>query len=352
LKSKKIRGYTTLKDVAKKANTSVATVSYILNGSKDRYVSDELRERVLKAAKELNYMKSSMASSLKGKKRGVIGVIIPQFENVFFIRIVQAIEEVAQDLNYIIATCSSGDNPEKEKQIIERLIQQRVDGFIISPTIKGKENIEIIREIGIPYVIIDRSIDNKKDHDFIESDNKGGGFIATEHLLDYGHRNIGFIGWDVEIENLKERLEGYMEAMKKRNLKVKDNWIEVGDLSRNEGYRMTEKLLQDQSISAILFGNHVLAEGGIMALRDKGKKIPQDISVVLIGSPKWTQIGVIKFTCVKQSEAEMGKMAADRLFSIINSTTNELKHIQKKVKNKILIGESVKKIEKKIKEEF
>ena len=153
------------------ADTSTATVSYILNDSTERYVSAELKERVLQAAKELNYMKSAVASSLKGKDRGIISVLVPQFDNPFFTRIVMAIEEAAHQHGYFISISSTVDDMERERKIIKKMIEQRVDGLIISPTIQGTENTDHLRNLGIPYVILERPLIGVDQYDFVGSDN-------------------------------------------------------------------------------------------------------------------------------------------------------------------------------------
>lgn len=129
--------YATLKDVAERAGTTAATVSYILNGSTKRYVSEDMRRRVEAAAKELNYVKSSAASSLKGKKRKIIAVLVPQFANQMFTELVLGVERVADRYGYILSICNTFDDPQRELEIIRRMQAQRVDGYIITPSRDG-----------------------------------------------------------------------------------------------------------------------------------------------------------------------------------------------------------------------
>ena len=229
--------YTTLKDVAKLADTSIATVSYILNDSTKRYVSAELKERVLQAAKELNYMKSAVASSLKGKDRGILSVLVPQFDNPFFTRIVMAIEETAHRYGYFISITSTVDDMERERKVIRKMIEQRVDGLIISPTIQGTENTDHLRNLGIPYVILERPLVGVNQYDFVGSDNFNSGYLAAKHLIENGHSRIGFVGWDTFI-NVQERKHGYLDAMEKNGLKVEPQWIQQGELGADSGYRL------------------------------------------------------------------------------------------------------------------
>ena len=151
--------FVTLKDVAEKAGTTVGTVSYVLNNKKGRYISDDLRQRVLVAASELNYIKCNGASSLKGMDRKLIGILIPQFENQFFTRICLAAEEVFVQHGYDLIICDTFDEPGREKAIIHRLLSQRVDGIIITPTVDGAENTKIARDVGMNMVVVDRPLE-------------------------------------------------------------------------------------------------------------------------------------------------------------------------------------------------
>jgi DNA-binding LacI/PurR family transcriptional regulator len=334
--------YATLNDVAKLADTSIATVSYILNDSNKRYVSVELKERVLQAAKELNYMKSAIASSLKGKGRGIIAVVVPQFDNPFFTRIIIAIEEVAHRYGFFISISTTVDDIEKEREIIKKMIEQRVDGIIISPTIHGTENTDHLRSLGMPYVILERPLVGVDEYDFVGSDNWDGGYTAAKHLIDQGHTHIGFIGWDTFI-NVQERRLGYVAAMEKHGLRVEPDWIQLGELSSEWGYKLMQHFL-DTNVTAIVFGHHILAEGGIQLLRERGVRIPEDMSTVVIGAPNWTQLTVPKITCIRQPEQRIGEIAVEVLLAnVLNTDENRPPH-QEKILCELLLGESVKKL--------
>lgn len=344
-KSKKRTKYTTLKDVAERANTSITTVSYILNNSKNRYVSDELRKRVLDAAEELNYTKSAVASSLKvGQGRGIIAVLVPQFGNSFFTRISIAIEEVAREAGYVITICNTYDDPQEEKEIIMKLIEQRVDGFIISPTVEGRVNTEILRTLEIPYVIMDRALQGIEDYDFIGSDNVNAGYLAAKQLIDHGHTNVGFVGWKTEVSYIEGRKEGYLKAMDEAGLPVNPSWIQTGGLDIDIGYELTQKLLDQSSITSVILAQHVLAEGGVQHIRERGMEIPKDISLIIIGTPRWTRLNDPVFTCVKQPEQQIGEKSATRLIEKIKNMNHPEGFIHEKLSNSILSGHSIKTI--------
>jgi DNA-binding LacI/PurR family transcriptional regulator len=338
----KLKKYATLNDVARLAGTSIATVSYILNDSSKRYVSQELKERVLMAAKELNYMKSAVASSLKGKSRSILALLVPQFDNPYFTRIIMAIEEVAHRHGYFISISSTVDDMEREREIIKKMIEQRVDGLVIIPTIQGTENTDHLRSLGIPYVILERPLIGVDEYDFVGTDNWLAGQMATKHLIDHGHSRIGFVGWNTFI-NVQERERGYVAALESGGLSVDPGFIKLGDLSASSGYRSMEQLFESD-VTAVVFGHHTIAEGGIQYLREKGVGIPDDISTVIIGTPSWTQLNVPIFTCISQSERLIGQMAADILLRNIVSQNEHEEWQNVKIACELLEGNSVKTI--------
>lgn len=338
----KNRKYITIKDVAKHAGTSIATVSYVLNDSKDRYISSELRERVLQAAEELNYIKSGLASSLKGKERGIIAVLTPQFENHFFMSIFIAIEKITNQYGYVLSTCNTFDSITHEQEVLERMTKLRVDGYLIIPTVQGAENTKQIRSHGLPFVAIERPLDGVEGYDFVTSDNFDAAYTITNHLIGMGHREIGFIFWDTEISNLYERYLGYEQALKDHQIPYCANYVKKGKITHLDGAVLTDELLKERNVTAIVYGHYILAEGGIQYARNQGVRIPEDISMVLIGAPYWTRMNDTPFTCIVQPGTQMGEEAAELLLKKIDNDHPPRDFIHKKIKCSIYYGKSVK----------
>lgn len=311
--------YTTLKDVAELAGTTVGTVSYVLNGKKDRYISEETKTKVLEAAKKLNYIKCNGASSLKGKDQKLVGILIPQFENQFFTRIVMAAEEVFVSEGYDMIICDTYDKPEREKEIIRRLLAQRVDGLIVTPTKKGEENTRLIRQIGMKMVIVDRPLENLEDEYFwVTTNNYGCGQKGIEFLMSKGHKKIGYIGWNSGIPDLDARCKAVLENSKGKA----DIFVVEGEFSAESGFALTEKMLEEHpEITAIFYGFNIQAKGGVDCLVKKGLRIPNDISVLLIGSPEWAYTGMNDFARVDMNDSELGKTAAQILLDQIKGKT-------------------------------
>ena len=233
--------FVTLKDVAERAGTTVGTVSYVLNNKKGRYISDELRQRVLLAASELNYIKCNGASSLKGMDRKLIGILIPQFENQFFTRICLAAEEVFVQHGYDLIICDTFDEPEREKAIIHRLLSQRVDGIIITPTVDGAENTKIARDVGMNMVVVDRPLEGLEGYHWVTTNNYGCGFEGGRYLRDCGHRKIIYIGWKSGIADLDSRETGLRDA----SAPDAEIYSYYAEFSPESGFAETEKALDD-----------------------------------------------------------------------------------------------------------
>jgi LacI family transcriptional regulator len=287
----------------------------VLN-NKDHAVGAALRERIIAAATELGYVRNAVASGLKGKKRGLIAVLVPQFGNNFFTRICVDVESVAREAGYVVVICNSDESLEQERAILERLIAQRIDGCILCPALSMTENAELLRRHRMPMVVLERPLGTElPSHDFVGHDNRQAGYLATRALLDAGHRNIAFVGWDSPIPNIRHRANGYLDALQEAGITPRPNWLLQGQLSLNEGRRMAAGLPFGE-ITALVLANHLdLAKGVLMELQARSVRWPDDLSVVLVGTPDWCDLVSPSLTCIERPEAEMGRRAATLLLS-------------------------------------
>ena len=313
-----MKRYATLKDVAKLAGTTAATVSYVLNEKEGRYISDETRRKVLEAAKQLEYVKSIGASSLKGKSRKLIAILIPQFENQFFTRIVVASEEVFVKHGYDLIISNSFDKPERENAILNRMIQQRVDGVILTPTRMGSENTKLLRKLGIKMVVVDRPLPGVNDFFWVATNNYGCGFVGAHYLFSKGHKKVAYIGWDSGIEDLEARKKAFFDAAESYGISQDNLLVAEGGFSAEEGCRLTAEVLEKHpDITAVFYGFNIQALGGVKCLSQRGISIPEDLSVMIIGSPEWIMAGKNDFTHVDMNDIELGRKAANLLLSQI-----------------------------------
>jgi len=309
--------YITLKDVAVLAGTTASTVSYVLSNKSGRYISEETKKKVLDAAKELDYIKCNGASSLKGKERKLVGILIPQFENQFFTRIAVAAQSIFIEQGYDLLISNTLDNPKREKAILYRFMQQRVDGIIITPTIMGTENTETLRRVGVNMVVVDRPLEGLDSYFWVTTNNYGCGKVGAEHLLSMGHTRIGYIGWNSGIRDLDARCRAVLEVYRAAGLE-ENVVVAEGAFSAEEGYRMTAELLDEHpDVTALFYGFNMQAIGGIRCLMDRKLHIPDDISVILIGTPEWAFSGQNNFTRIDMGDMELGRKAAQLLLDLI-----------------------------------
>lgn len=317
MKSKK---YSTLKDIARLAGTSVTSASYILSGNPKRYVSAELREKVMKAADELNYVKSALATGLKGQNGKMIAILVPQFENLFFTRLTTGVEEVAYKHRYILNICNSFDNKKRERDIIENLIMHRIDGILISPTESSDDNIRYIKDFGIPFVMVDRFSHEMEGNDAVLTDNFNAGYMAGKKLLNAGHRRIAFLEWKSMIPSLQERFHGCMKAFEERNIpKENIRLFSYHEMYSAKGSMIAEQIMNSGGITAMIFDNHIIAENFFRYLTKSHSPYFDKMSIMVIGTPDWTNFCNLPITCIDLREHEIGRSAARRLIEKIES---------------------------------
>ena len=316
--------YSTIKDVARLAGTTAATVSYVLNAREGRYISKETRQKVEEAANELDYIKCNRASSLKGKNSKLIAILVPQFENQFFTRIIVSAQEVFVKHNYDMVICNTWDNPEQERDIIHRMLQQRVDGILLAPTSKGAENTETLRRLGIKMVAVDRPLEGTDNICSIATGNYESGYKGASFLFEKGHKEITFIGWKSQIADLDKRRLAVLESAKDKGIPLKNVLIKEGDFSQEEGYRLTAEVLDNNpGVTAFFYGFNVQALGGVKCLLDRGIKIPDEKSVLLIGNPEWAVSGGNNYSHISMSENDLGKGAAELLMNMLKNPEND-----------------------------
>lgn len=321
---KSIKKRPTIRDIAQLAQTSVATVSWVLNGDSRKFVSDQLKERVLQAAKVLNYHPNLLAQRLKGKFQKLLAIIIPQFENVFFNRIVIGAEKYASAKDYKLLICTTDGDSNKETAIINQLIANWVDGFLFTPTVDGSNSVDAIIQAGAPLVLIDRI--TKKNIDYVAIDNFKTASLAARFLFDNGHRHIAYIGWDTGFDSILDRSKGFLKSLNECGVAAKDIIFKKCPRSVEAGYLITNEILDNHKPSAIFIDQSNIAEGVVQALRERKLNIPNDISILLYGDPDWAKLNMPEFTAVNLPDIQLGAEAARVL---IDKLEGQEKAVQK-----------------------
>lgn len=330
----------TIKDVAKLAGVSTATVSYVINGS--RFVSQPLVMRVNEAVKQLNYRPSGVAKSLKLKKTFTIGVVVSDIRNPFFAAVVTGIRDYCYKYRnrYGLILGDSYENPKRATDNINLLMEKQVDGFVIAPIGTDPEEIDSVRASNVPFVLINRIFPSADDPSVIV-DNEEGSYRITKHLLELGHRSVGMICGPKAFYTTQRRLKGYVRAFKELRIPVKKNLISYSKLDINECYKKTcDLLMQHDRPTAIFATNNVLLTGTLWALRERKMRIPQEMSLVAFSfdDTPWPLILDPPLTIMSQPTFRIGWEAAKMLFALMNERPCRSKIV---LSPKLIIGNSV-----------
>lgn len=328
----------TMKDVAKLADVSVTTVSHVINGT--RYVSPELKERVNRAIEELDYHPDPLAQGLSKGESRTIALVVSDIVNPFFPQVARGVEDCVREHEFSLILNNTDENANQERQNISLLESKRVDGFVISPTGGGKENIQPLIEKNLPVVCIDRELP-ELNVDQVFSDNREGGYKATQHLIDRGHENIGIILESTEIASFKNRLEGYKDALKDNGIRLEEEYIKKSGLEVEGAYASTQTLLTDHpEVTAIFSTNDLMTEGVLRYFKEHEVKCPQDIALVGFDDPEWAASFNPSITSIAQQPYEMGYQAAQLLFEGIEGAGEARKARKIELETELRVRES------------
>jgi len=315
----------TIKDVAKHVGVSTATVSHVIN--KTRFVSDEIKERVLQAIRDLNYQPNAIARSLVKRKTHTIGIIISDILNPFYTAIVRGIEDVTYKSGYSVMLCNTDENVEKEILYIQVLMEKRIDGLVLSTAFQDGVHPLLSQLKGIPLVSIVRKMKGFNP-DAVFGDNVGGAYQAIEHFIHLGHRRIGIISGPLGLSSGAERLEGYKKALESHRIPIQEDWIKTGDFKKESGYFLTKKLLEEKvPPTALLVVNNQMTIGALNALKELGIRVPEDLSLISFDDMEWCSFINPPLTTVEQSPYLMGKTAGEMLLQKINHKRSQPKKV-------------------------
>lgn len=315
----------TMKDVAREANVSNATVSRVLQG--EPHVREEVRVRVLATVKRMGYKPSRVARSLRTNKSSVIGMVITDVQNPFFTTLARAVEDVCYENNYAVFLCNVDENIEKERFYIDTMLAEKVAGVVISPTQETNNPSWILVKAGIPVVSVDRRMLDLTV-DTVTVDNISGAYKATTHLIDHGCRDIAIITGPKNSTTGRERLEGYIKALQDHQMNVIPEYIKIGSFKSEYGYKsMMELLKLSHPPTAVFTANYPIAQGAFNAIRQNGLKIPDDIKLIAYDQIELDTIYDTSITYMAQPSYDLGKIASKLLFARINAPESPIQKI-------------------------
>lgn len=304
-----------IRDVAQHANVSTATVSHVINGT--RYVSPELTERVRTVMSELKYRPDAVARSLRRRETLTIGLLVPSVEIPFFASVAYSVERAAADNGYNIILCNSEWEPAEERNHLQELIDRRVDGLICISAGMDAAQIAPVIEADTPVVTFERPMLDT-GLDAVGLDNLKGGYIATKHLLELGHRRIAAIT-GLTISTLSsDRLQGYQSALTEAGLSMNSSLIFYGDYQPQTGRQAMEHFLTlPERPTAVFAFNDMMAMGVLQTLNEHALQVPEDMAVVGYDGIRSSQFMSPALTTVRQPTEEMGQIAVELLINRI-----------------------------------
>jgi LacI family transcriptional regulator len=312
----------TRKDVAERAGVSVAVVSYVVNAG-SRPVAPATRVKVEKAIEELGYYPNEIARGLVLQQSLTIGLITPDYTNPVYGEEAEAIQEVCRPNGYLMLFVYSGNSVDRERELVKMFRAKMVDGVIIQPVSSDPiETIKPLKQAGIPVVLLQYDCDEVP---CVVLADVHGGQLATQHLLDLGHRRIGFIkGRLPSAARAEERLIGYRQALQNAGIAYDPALIITSDVTQDAGFQAMQQLLALlQPPTAVFCHNDALAVGAMHAVYAAGLSIPGDISVVGYDDTASSAHLVPPLTTVRFSRKEMGRQAAAILFRKIEQNGND-----------------------------
>jgi LacI family transcriptional regulator len=295
------------------------TVSRVVTGGGS--VGAETRKRVQQAIDDLNYNPNRIARSLISNRTGTIGIILPDIANPFFAPVLRGAEVTARRAGYRLLVCNSEANLRIEREYVDDLMSNRVDGLLVAPAQdESRANLIALVDSGFPLVLIDRSVPGI-ECDLVQSDNVGGARMLTEHLIRLGHRHIAYVTDSDDVSTGRERLEGYQLALEGAGLEFEPELVFRTTVDRIGGYRATQEMLElVPTPTAIFTVNNMTAVGAVEALRERNLRVPKDICLVCFDdiehlavlSPFWTVVG--------QQAETFGQLGAQLLLERISGS--------------------------------
>jgi LacI family transcriptional regulator len=315
-----------MKDVAEAAGVSVATVSHVLNNT--RFVSTEVTSKVESAIRYLHFKANPIARNLRSGKSRLIGFVVSNMENPFYVDVAKGIEKTINKHGYRLLLVDSAERNENEKKNIESLYLRGIDGIIIAPTISDYAYLSEILPDKYPLVFVDRRPINYTATDAVLLENQGAAEKAAQYLLEKGFTRIGFVsfhyGGDGTDETIMERVNGFKKAFEKAGLIPNENLIRVvpnvyldrHELIHAETYEITKQLL-GLNVQAIICGNDLSAIGVFHCLRETGVRIPEDVCLITFDNALWLSMTSPQITAIAQPSEVFGAFAAKQLLKRI-----------------------------------
>lgn len=330
-----------INDIASLTGLSISTVSRVLNGKAESYrISEASQQKIIEAARELNYVPNQFAANLRSGRSSTIMLIVPSLNNPFFADLASTINAEVRKFGYVTMISDSDENLEIEKLELQQAMSRNIEGLIIVPCGNHRKHIKQLHDQGLPVICIDRYFE-ELDIPFVSTDNYDGAYSATSYLIENGHSLISCIQGIQQSTPNKFRVKGFKDAMEKAGFL---NYNIVGDdFSIQNGYLETILLLQQKERPTAIFTlSNTIAMGCMKALKEMNVRIPEDISLITFDDHPYLDYLETPLSCIAQPVSDISKIAVKFLFSRLNNT--EVKIDQVLLKPEMKIKKSVRRI--------
>lgn len=314
-----------IKDIARIAGVSVATVSYVLNRKEGSRISEATQKKILEVAENINYTPNKIAKSLKMSKSKLIGLIVADISNDFYSNIARSIEDEAMKLGYTLLIGSCDENPEKFKKLTELFSEQQVDGMIVAPVVDSDDAInKLIRE-EYPIVTIDRYLKNINLPGVMINN-----FEVSQHICDYllkkNFNELIYVGYDTELPHLLDRQHGFDKRIEKSGIAVKRILTGIHHITE-EVHKQLKNKLDLSKKTAIYFSSNKLGIAGLRYLIDNDIQVPEDVSLVAFDETEAYYLFPTEVSFVQQPLAEMARESVKLLDQQINHYNSDGKRV-------------------------
>ncbi|QAV32604.1 LacI family transcriptional regulator [Fervidobacterium changbaicum] len=310
-----MKKFVTIRDVAKAAGVSINTVSRALNNKPD--INKETKEKVLKVAKELGYIKDATATSLRYGLTKVIGVILEDSSNPFYSEVLKAVEMAARRRGFNVIFMNTEKDYELEEEAVRTMLSRRVDGIIIAPTQEKSGDIQLLMKASVPFVILGVHFDEIELPEVYSNDVRGS-YLAVSHLIERGRKKIVYLSGFLYKSVARMRLEGYRKALHEHLIPFDQSYVfEVEEGVENSYRKMIEIIESGLEFDGVFCFNDISAIGAIQALREKGYLVPKDVSVVGYDDIAFAHFIQPRLTTVRIDKQREGEQAFELLYEMI-----------------------------------
>jgi LacI family transcriptional regulator len=321
------QGRATIRDIARQAGVSVATVSRVVNGRPD--VSTETREAVLRVVREQGFSTNRSARALSAGRTGLVGMMLPFLHLEYFGRFLSGASEALYEQDMRIVVCPTLHEHQREATLLERLMQGTTDGALLLLTTESNDELKALRRQSYPFVVLDPRKPLDDGIPAVSAAHWAGAKAATDHLLALGHRRIAAItgphGWVATVD----RLDGYQTALAGAGVLPAPEYVARGNFTTESGHAATSALLDlEEPPTAIFAFNDEMAIGALHAAHERGLQLPEELSVVGFDDLGGAAIVAPALTTVRQPLAEMGRMAVSLLIRLLDNQRLEALNVE------------------------